>query len=142
MAGAGHLERISTTGFCNTLETSDARFKFVFCHQLVGGDPLGRGGIEYADKYEWGGKNLDGTTGWSSNRPGWYKPIKELLAENKVTIFFHGHDHFFAKQDKDCLIYQLVPQPSLPNFNGPNQAAEYGYFQGKYCPILAISESQ
>ena len=118
----------------NTLETSDARFKFVFCHQLVGGDPLGRGGIEYADKYEWGGKNLDGTTGWSSNRPGWYKPIKELLAENKVTIFFHGHDHFFAKQDKDCLIYQLVPQPSLPNFNGPNQAAEYGYFQGKILP--------
>lgn len=117
-----------------TLENSPATFKFVFAHQLVGGDPLGRGGIEFADKYEWGGKNLDGTNGWAVNRPGWAKPIKDLLVENRVTIFFHGHDHFFAKQDKDCLIYQLVPQPSLPNFSGPNQAKDYGYFAGQILP--------
>lgn len=117
-----------------TLESSRARFKFVFAHQLVGGDPLGRGGIEFADKYEWGGKNLDGTDGWASNRPGWPKPIKDLLKENRVTTFFHGHDHFFAKQDKECLIYQLVPQPSLPNFTGPNQADDYGYFAGQILP--------
>jgi hypothetical protein len=118
----------------NTLETSPATFKFVFAHQLVGGDPLGRGGIEFADKYEWGGKNLDGTEGWATNRPGWYKPIKDLLTENRVTTFFHGHDHFFAKQDKDCLVYQLCPQPSLPNFTGPNQADDYGYFAGQILP--------
>lgn len=118
----------------NTLENSTATFKFVFAHQLVGGDPLGRGGIEFADKYEWGGKNLDGTEGWTAHRPGWYKPIKDLLTENRVTVFFHGHDHFFAKQDKECLIYQLCPQPSLPNFNGPNQADDYGYFAGQILP--------
>lgn len=117
-----------------TLETSPAAFKFVFSHQLVGGDPLGRGGIEFADKYEWGGKNLDGSDGWADNRPGWYKPIKDLLTENHVTTFFHGHDHFFAKQDKDCLVYQLCPQPSLPNFSGPNQADDYGYFAGQILP--------
>jgi predicted phosphodiesterase len=118
----------------STLESSTANFKFVFAHQLVGGDPLGRGGIEFADKYEWGGKNLDGTEGWAVNRPGWYKPIKDLLTENRVTTFFHGHDHFFAKQDKDCLIYQLCPQPSLPNFTGPSQADDYGYFAGQILP--------
>ena len=118
----------------NTLEKSTAAFKFVFAHQLVGGDPLGRGGIEFADRYEWGGQNLDGSDGWAANRPGWAKPIKDLLAENRVTIFFHGHDHFFGKQEKDCLLYQETPQPSLPNFTGPNQADDYGYFTGQFLP--------
>ncbi len=36
----------------NTLETSTASFKFVFAHQLVGGNVDGRGGIEFADLYE------------------------------------------------------------------------------------------
>lgn len=117
-----------------TLENSGATFKFLFCHQLVGGDKDGRGGIERAEFNEWGGKNLDGTEGWSLNRPGWYKPIKDLLAENRVTIFFHGHDHLYAKQDLDCLVYQEVPQPSLPNFQGVPQASDYGYLHGTILP--------
>lgn len=117
-----------------TLENSNAPFKFVFSHQLIGGDPDGRGGVEFADKYEWGGQNLDGTNGWNANRPGWYKPIKELLREHRVTIFFHGHDHFYAKQDKDCMVYQETPQPSLPIFTGPSQAAGYGYLEGNILP--------
>jgi hypothetical protein len=118
----------------STLENSTARFKFVFAHQLVGGDPDGRGGIEFADRYEWGGNNLDGTPGFAANRPGWYKPIKDLLTENRVNIFFHGHDHFFAKQEKECMIYQECPQPSHPNFMNANQAAGYGYLQGQILP--------
>ena len=114
----------------NTLQNSTAKFKFVFSHQIVGGDPQGRGGIEYANLYEWGGNNLDGTPGFATNRPGWYKPIKDLLTENHVNIFFHGHDHFFGQQEKDCMVYQETPQPSLPNFNYPTQAAQYGYVQG------------
>lgn len=35
-----------------TLEASKAKFKFIFAHQLIGGDPNGRGGIEFADLYE------------------------------------------------------------------------------------------
>ena len=115
-----------------TLENSNAKFKFIFSHQIVGGDPEGRGGIEFADKYEWGGLNYDGvTSGFASYRPGWYKPIKDLLTDNHVNIFFHGHDHLFVKQDKDCLVYQETPQPSLPNFNYPTQAADYGYIAGQ-----------
>lgn len=117
-----------------TLEKSTSKFKFVFAHQIVGGDKDGRGGVEFADLYEWGGKNLDGTDGWAVNRSGWYKPIKDLLEEHRVNIFFHGHDHFFGKQEKDCLIYQETPQPSHPNFQNAGQADDYGYFEGQILP--------
>jgi hypothetical protein len=117
-----------------TLENSNAKFKFVFCHQLVGGAVDGRGGIEFADLYEWGGNNLDGTYGFTENRPGWYKPIREVLEENEVTAFFHGHDHLFAKQEQGCLIYQECPQPSHPNFANANQADDYGYLNGEIFP--------
>jgi len=117
-----------------TLENSTAKFKFVFAHQIIGGDPDGRGGVEFANRYEWGGDNLDGTAGWVTNRPGWYKPIKDLLTEHRVNIFFHGHDHFFGKQEKDCLIYQETPQPSHPNFQNVNYAADYGYITGQILP--------
>jgi len=118
----------------NSLEKSKSKFKFIFAHQLIGGDPNGRGGIEFADLYEWGGKNLNGSDGWATNRPGWYKPIKDLLTENRVTIFFHGHDHFYAKQDKDCLVYQETPQPSHPVFLTANSATDYGYVKGDIYP--------
>jgi hypothetical protein len=117
-----------------TLENSKETFKFVFAHQLVGGDPDGRGGVEFADLYEWGGNNIDGTRGFEDRRPGWYKPIKDLLTEHRTTIFFHGHDHFFGRQEKDCLIYQETPQPGHPNFTTAGQAAKYGYVQGQILP--------
>jgi hypothetical protein len=118
----------------STLEKSTATFKMVFAHQIIGGNPEGRGGVEYADRYEWGGLNLDGSPGFAKNRPGWYKPIKDLLTEHRVNIFFHGHDHFFGKQEKDCLIYQETPQPSHPNFQNARQANDYGYFEGQILP--------
>jgi hypothetical protein len=118
----------------STLEGSTAKYKFVFSHQLVGGDKDGRGGVEPANKYEWGGDNLDGTRGFETQRPGWYKPIKDLLTDHRVTIFFHGHDHFFGKQQKECLVYQETPQPSHPNYSSANYADDYGYFEGQILP--------
>jgi hypothetical protein len=117
-----------------TLESSTAKYKFIFCHHLIGGDKDGRGGVEIADKYEWGGNNLNGSYGFDVQRPGWPKPIKEILKENRATIFFHGHDHFFGKQDRECMVYQEVPQPSHPNFTGVSYAEGYGYFQGQILP--------
>ena len=120
----------------NTLATSTATYKFVFSHQIVGGNTDGRGGVEFADLYEWGGKNLDGTPGFATNRPGWDMPIKDLLTQYHVNIFFHGHDHLFGKQEKDCLIYQETPQPSHPNYTSVSYATtpEYGYNQGDIFP--------
>ncbi len=121
--------------FRQTLENSHAASKFVFCHQLVGGkDPEGRGGSEHARYYEQGGLNEDGSWGFDEKRPGWGKPIHQLMVENNVTVFFHGHDHFFAKQVLDGVVYQLVPQPSHPNYEKAGQASKYGYITGSILP--------
>jgi predicted phosphodiesterase len=115
-----------------TLNASQARFKFVFIHQLVGGvDNQGRGGVEAAPHYEWGGRNPDGTDGFGPNRPGWSAPIHRLLVQNRVSIVFHGHDHFYARQDLDGIVYQEVPQPGYPgDGRTPRSAPEYGYRSG------------
>jgi len=45
---------------------------------------------------------------------------------------FHGHDHFFAKEELDGVIYQLVPQPGNAARGGPpRNAEEYGYVHGE-----------
>ena len=113
----------------STLENSKARHKFVFIHHLVGGDAQGRGGIEFAKYYEWGGNNQDGSYGFDSRRSGWGKPIHQLLVDNGVDIVFKGHDHFYAKQELDGVIYQTVPQPSHPG-ETPNTVGDYGYKSG------------
>jgi hypothetical protein len=119
----------------SVLESSSAKFKFVFGHQLVGGDGKdGRGGAEAASFYEWGGKNADGSAGFGDHRPGWDLPIHDLMVANKVTIFFHGHDHFYAKQDLNGIVYQLVPQPGHPGSSTSTQADSYGYVRGTFLP--------
>jgi hypothetical protein len=101
-----------------TLETSKAKYKFVFAHNLIGGanmNGLMRGGIAAVKNLEWGGYNLDGTWGFDTARPGWGKPIHQLLIDNKATIFFHGHDHLYAKEDMDGIVYQEGPMPGSKN---------------------------
>jgi hypothetical protein len=115
----------------STLETSSAKYKFVFIHNLVGGnDKDGRGGIEAVPFFEWGGNNADGSYGFDAHRPGWGKPIHQLLLENHVNAVFHGHDHVLVKQDLDGVVYQEVPQPSMAQYNNTRMAAEYGYTHG------------
>ena len=93
-----------------TLETSKAKFKFVFAHHALGET---RGGVAVAKLAEWGGYNSDGRTwGFDTNRPGWAMPIHQLMVNNGVNIFFQGHDHLFAKEVLDGLVYQEVPMPS------------------------------
>ena len=115
-----------------TLESSRATFKCVFIHQLVGGkDEQGRGGVEAAPFYEWGGKNADGSDGFNENRSDWPMPIHQLFQKNHVSIVFHGHDHLFATQELDGIIYQEVPQPGNPNTgHSARFASEYGYQDG------------
>ena len=113
-----------------TLEGSHAKFKFVFIHHLVGGaDEQARGGSEAAPFFEWGGKNIDGTDGFKEHRAGWPLPIHQLLLRNHVTAVFHGHDHLFARQELDGLIYQECPQPGDPR-GSTRSAADYGYKSG------------
>lgn len=106
--------------FKKTLESSRAKYKFVFTHHVLG---TGRGGVENAKLYEWGGYNQNGTWEFDKKRPGWELPIHQLMVKNDVTIFFQGHDHLFAKQELDGIIYQEVPNPADDTYTAFNQDA-------------------
>ncbi|MCX6305827.1 MAG: T9SS type A sorting domain-containing protein [Bacteroidetes bacterium] len=94
----------------NTLENSTEKYKFVFAHHTRG---EGRGGITTAKYFEWGGYEANGTTwGFTTHRTGWEKPIHQLFVDNGVNIFFQGHDHLFAHEVQDGVVYQEVPMPS------------------------------
>ena len=93
----------------NTLENSDAKYKFVFAHHIRG---QGRGGVTNAKLFEWGGYEQNGTTySFATKRPGWAKPIHQLFVDNGVNIFFQGHDHVFAHEVMDGITYQALPMP-------------------------------
>lgn len=95
--------------FRRTLETSKAKYKFVFAHHVLGS---GRGGVDEADLYEWGGQGKRGEGTFKEKRPGWELPIHQLMVKHKVNVFFQGHDHLYCQQEKDGVIYQEVPMPS------------------------------
>jgi hypothetical protein len=112
----------------DTLAASRARFKFVFSHHMTGGGAAEvRGAAAFAHLFEWGGRNLDGSWGFSTRRPGWEAPVQQLFEQHGVTIWFHGHDHLYAREDVGRVIYQAVPQPSTARYQGPDLAREYGY---------------
>ncbi|MFN8093475.1 MAG: metallophosphoesterase family protein [Vicinamibacteria bacterium] len=97
----------------STLEQSRARWKFVFAHHVLG---TGRGGVELADGYEWGGRGGNGSWGFAANRPGWAAPIHALLAASRVTVFFQGHDHVWVRQEADGVVYQTLSEPADPHY--------------------------
>lgn len=118
--------------FKNTIRNSTAKYKFIFCHQLVGGNGSdGRGGTEFADLFENGGRSIDSTWDFDSARIHWEEPLHALMVENKASVYFHGHDHCYAKQDKDGLVYLEVPQPAARNINTfTGSTPDYGYTHG------------
>ncbi len=91
-----------------TLEQSAAKYKFVFAHHLT----ADRGGTDVVDLFEWGGYNRLGKWQFDKMRPDWDMPIHQLMVETGVTVFFQGHDHLFAVQEKDGVTYQTLPMPS------------------------------
>jgi hypothetical protein len=97
-----------------TLEQSKARYKFVFAHHVMG---TGRGGTELARLWEWGGESTNGVFEFAAMRPTWPAPIHRLMAANKVTIFFQGHDHVWVRQQLDGVTYQTLSEPADPNYS-------------------------
>jgi len=111
-----------------TRENSNARYKFILAHHMLGGTQnYVRGGAVPAHMFEWGGYNADGTTwGFDERRPGFGNvPIHQLMIDNGVSAFFHGHDHQYAYEVRDGIVYQSVPRPStgldfnIYNVNNP-----------------------
>jgi len=103
-----------------TLETSTAKYKFVFAHHVLG---TGRGGVEVSTNYEWGGEDPKGSGTFATERPNWSLPIHQLMVANKVTAFFQGHDHLYCQQERDGIIYQEVANPADNTFTAFNSAA-------------------
>jgi len=102
----------------DTLERSDRPFKFVFTHHLTGGTAdYSRAGARGAKYCEWGGYDTDGVTNsFASQRPGWEMPIHQLLVQNGVTALFHGHDHVYATEMLDGVVYQCVPHAANDDY--------------------------
>jgi len=103
-----------------TLETSKAKYKFVFAHHVLG---TGRGAVEISTNYEWGGKDPKGTSTFAVERPNWELPIHDLMVKHGVNIFFQGHDHIFVTQERDGIIYQSMPNPADDTFSLFNDTA-------------------
>jgi hypothetical protein len=113
--------------FKKTLEGSRAKFKFVFAHHVLG---TGRGGIEQSELCEWGGKSKGKGAGgdFRQMRPGWELPVHQLMAKHGVSVFFQGHDHLYARQERDGVVYQEVPLPADHGYATYNEEA---YTSGK-----------
>jgi hypothetical protein len=94
-----------------TLETSKAKYKFVFAHHVMG---TGRGAVEVSTNYEWGGKDPKGQSTFAKERPNWELPIHDLMVKNKVSI---------CTQERDGLIYQSMPNPADDTFSMFNDDA-------------------
>ena len=124
-----------------TLEQSKAKYKFVFAHHVMG---TGRGGIELAKLWEWGGESQNGQFEFVTQRPSWTTPIHQLMVANKVSIFFQGHDHIWVRQKLDGVTYQTLSQPADPNYSLWNSDA---YLTGDKFPNtgytrVSVSPSQ
>ena len=122
-----------------TLENSDARFKFVFSHHVTGGQialpgpdserGYVHGGAMGASYFEWGGYNNNDTWGFAHNRPGWGEdPIHQIMVNNGVDAFFHGHDHQFVHEEIEGIAYQLVPSAGMTGY-GFDQYDDSPYVQ-------------
>jgi hypothetical protein len=103
-----------------TLTQSNAKYKFVFSHHVLG---TGRGGVEQATKFEWGGNDQRGVNRFGQMRPQWEQPIHALMRDAGVTIFFQGHDHLYARQELEGMVYQSVPNPADPTYTAFNREA-------------------
>ncbi|MDR3458769.1 MAG: metallophosphoesterase [Verrucomicrobiae bacterium] len=115
-----------------TLAASQAKYKFIFIHNLLTGDPASRGGVEIAPFNEWGGKNADGSDGFKEHRPGWEMPVRQLLVRSHVTAVFRAHDNFYARQELNGILYLMVPQPSFAGNDRIRDLQNYGYKQGVF----------
>jgi hypothetical protein len=125
------LGRMQYDWLTRTLERSNAKYRFVFIHHLVGGmgGAESRGGVESSPYFEWGGKNADGSPGFAQHRAGWAMPIHDLLVKHRVSAVFHGHDRLYVSSEREGMVYQCVPQPGNPRGN-TRTAPQYGYTSG------------
>ena len=123
-----------------TLENSDAKYKFVFSHQMVGGvttlgypeAPVTCVAVLKQPGISNGAATTPTVPGDSTTeRPGWDKPIHQLFTENGVSAYFHGHDHQYVYETRDGVVYQEVPSPSMTGSG----------FSGIYSRVITLTST-
>jgi 3',5'-cyclic AMP phosphodiesterase CpdA len=57
-------------------------------------------------------------------------PVHDLLKKHGVKAVFHGHDHSYAYQEYDGIVYQLCPQPREGKPGDEPEALSHGYASG------------
>jgi hypothetical protein len=120
-----------------TLESSHAKYKFMFAHQGTGGtDDYIRAGAYGASYNEWGGLDTDGkTNSFAKRRPGWPKPVHQVLVDGHLTAFFHAHDHQYVYEIRDNVVYQEVPMAAEARYSaGFNEYSEDNPWTKKKLP--------
>ena len=134
------------------LSSSNAKYKFVFSHHMLGGTTeYVRGGAVPAHMFEWGGYNANGTTwGFDSERPGWGdETIHQMFIDYGVSAYFHGHDHQYAYEVRDDIVYLSMPRPSTGlDFNYYSTSNTYtqvvmaspGYLRVTVTPEITTAE--
>ncbi len=70
------------------------------------------------------------------------------MVKTGVTIFFQGHEHLLARQEKDGVIYQEVPNPAArggrPHASGQWRAMPHGIdgihgIHGIYGSVVSVT---
>ena len=59
-------------------------------------------------------------------------PVHQLLVRNHVAAVFKAHDNFYARQELDGIVYQMIPQPSFAGNDRIRDLETYGYKQGTF----------
>lgn len=94
-----------------------------------------RGGAEAAAYFEWGGDNADGSDGFAAHRNSTDFPetIEQLMEENGVSAYFHGHDHQYVYERRPVggIVFQEVPSPSMTGsgFGGIYTVGTYAEYE-------------
>ena len=58
-------------------------------------------------------------------------PVHAMMVKHGVSVFFQGHDHLYARQELDGVVYQTVPNPADPTYTAFNREA---YLSGDVQP--------
>jgi hypothetical protein len=104
------------------------------------GQYYGRGGIEVAKfsvdgrpSFEWGGEDSTGANVLSQQRSGYsHGAIHDVLDLFRNQLVLKGHDHFYARQTLDDMVYLTMPRP---NDTGQQTGNLWGWRFSTWYPV-------
>jgi len=107
------------------LTTKNTPYRVLATHHLTScydlpGYWYGRGGIEVAQhsvtgrpSFEWGGEDAAGANQLPTQRAGFtHGSIHDMLVNEGNQVILKGHDHFYARQQIDDMVYLTLAKPN------------------------------